>query len=116
MRASVRALAAGAALALAGAFTAPAAAKLDPSAFRQLSGERGCLMQIGYAVDHGCVRVGGLGRARGIAVSPDERFVYVVSGGSLSGGSNGVTIFQRLPRSGGAGEGGGGPGPRGGGG
>ena len=97
----IRALAATALTAAAGALAAPAAAKVDPSAFSQPSGERGCLMQIGYGVDHGCLRVGGLGRAHGIALSPDERFVYVASGGTLSGGSNGVTIFHRLPRNGG---------------
>jgi 6-phosphogluconolactonase (cycloisomerase 2 family) len=100
MRPSVRALAAVAAF-VTFASAAPAAAKVDPTTFSQLSGQRGCLMQIGYPIDHGCARVAGMWHAQGIAMSPDERFVYVASGGSLSGGSNGVTIFRRLPRTGG---------------
>ena len=99
MRHLVRVLAVALA-AWAGVLAAPAAAKVDPSAFGQPSGERGCLMQIGYDVDHGCLRIGGVDRAQGIALSPDERFVYVASGGTLSRGSNGVTVFKRLPRTG----------------
>jgi 6-phosphogluconolactonase (cycloisomerase 2 family) len=57
-------------------------------------------MQIGYEAEHDCARVGGLLRARSVALSPDERFVYVASGGSLSVGSNGVAIFSRDPAGG----------------
>jgi 6-phosphogluconolactonase (cycloisomerase 2 family) len=58
-------------------------------------GVAGCLMQIGYDIDHGCARVGGLQQAQSVALSPDDKFLYVASGGSLAGGSNGVAIFAR---------------------
>ncbi|HET6547081.1 MAG TPA: beta-propeller fold lactonase family protein [Solirubrobacter sp.] len=92
-----RGFAAGIALALLAA--APAAA-VEPSAFSQLAGASGCLMQIDYEVDHGCSRVGGLAGAQGVTVSPDDRFVYVASGGTLSEGSNGVVYFARDTRTG----------------
>jgi hypothetical protein len=41
-------------------------------------------MQIDHEVDHGCGRVGGLDGAQRVTLSPDDRFVYAVSGGSLA--------------------------------
>ncbi len=91
-----RLVAAGAALVTASAGAGPARAwAVDPSAFTQLSGSDGCLMQIEHDVDHGCLRVGGLARARSVALSPDDRFLYVASGGSMTTGSNGVVTLLR---------------------
>jgi DNA-binding beta-propeller fold protein YncE len=72
-----------------------AQAGVEPTAFSQLSGTAGCLMQIGYDVDHGCGRVGGLDQARGVALSPGDGFVYVASGGTIAEGSNGIVTFRR---------------------
>ena len=74
---------------------AASASAVVPSAFTQLTGNAGCVMQIGYDVDHGCARAGGLDQVRSVTLSPDDKFVYVASGGSLSGGSNGVVVFAR---------------------
>lgn len=76
------------------------ASSAKAAAFAQPAGAAGCLMQIDFEVDHGCGRVGGLDRAQGVAVSPDDRFVYVASGGSMFGGSNGVVVFRRDPGTG----------------
>ena len=95
-----RASAAGIALLIAGGAAATPASAVEPSAFSQLSGASGCLMQIDYEVDHGCSRVGGLADAQGVMLSPDDRFVYVASGGTLSEGSNGVVYFSRDARTG----------------
>ena len=70
------------------------------AAFTQLPGAAGCLMQIDHEVDHGCGRVGGLDGAQRLTLSPDDRFVYVASGGTMFGGSNGVVTFRRDPSSG----------------
>jgi DNA-binding beta-propeller fold protein YncE len=94
---------AAAAAALAGASAGVAATPawaVDPSAFTQLSGADGCLMQIGHDAEHGCLRVGGLALARSVALSPDDRYLYVASGGSLAVGSNGVVTLRRDPSSG----------------
>ncbi len=71
------------------------ASAVAPTAFTQLAGEAGCVMQFDYDVDHGCARAGGLDEARSVTLSPDDRFVYVASGGSLAGGSNGVVVLAR---------------------
>jgi len=70
------------------------------AAFTQLPGAAGCLMQIDYEVEHGCGRVGGLDGAQRLTLSPDDRFVYVASGGTMFGGSNGVVTFRRDPSTG----------------
>lgn len=72
----------------------------EAAAFTQPAGAAGCLMQLDYEVDHGCGRVGGLDHAQGVAVSPDDRFVYVASGGSMFTGSNGIVWFSRDASSG----------------
>jgi DNA-binding beta-propeller fold protein YncE len=77
------------------ALAAAAASAVEPSAFTQLAGAAGCAMQIDYDVDHGCARVGGLDGAHSVTLSADDKFVFVASGGSLAGGSNGVVVFAR---------------------
>ena len=52
-------------------------------------------MQIDHDADHGCLRVGGLALARSVALSPDDRYLYVASGGSMTTGSNGVVTLRR---------------------
>jgi DNA-binding beta-propeller fold protein YncE len=91
-----------AALAVAAVCAADSAAaqSFEPTAFTQLAGVSGCMMQIGYDVDHGCTRVGGLALARSVTLSPDERFVYVASGGTFSVGANGIAVFRRDTASG----------------
>jgi 6-phosphogluconolactonase (cycloisomerase 2 family) len=94
-RKAKRAVRAAVAVTVASGIFATVASGAEPSAFSQLAGVAGCLMQIGYDVDHGCARVGGLQQAQSVTLSPDDKFVYVASGGSLAGGSNGVAIFAR---------------------
>ena len=92
------ALTAAAAVLLAAALLpARAGAQAPPgaSAIAQLAGTDGCTMQIGHDVDHGCARAGGLEEARSVALSPDDRFVYLAAGGSPVAGSNGVVVFAR---------------------
>ncbi len=90
-----RLLAAGCVLPFVLGTAAASASAVVPSAFTQLTGTAGCVMQIGYEVDHGCARAGGLDAARAVTLSPDDKFVYVASGGSLARGSNGVVAFSR---------------------
>src|SRR4051812_18866346 len=84
------------------ASTALAQSSPAASSFAQLTGERGCILQAGinldpdeYDLPAGCGRASGLVRARGIAMSPDDKQVYVVSGGTPFGGSSAVVTFQR---------------------
>jgi DNA-binding beta-propeller fold protein YncE len=71
------------------------------SSFAQLAGERGCVTQEpplpfdGEALE-GCDRARGLLSAFSIAVSPDDKHVYVASAGTDEGtGSNAVVGFSR---------------------
>jgi 6-phosphogluconolactonase (cycloisomerase 2 family) len=70
------------------------------TAIAQLAGTDGCAMQIENDLEHGCARAGGLQDAQGVTLSPDQRFVYVVSGGTLDEGTNGVVAFARDPATG----------------
>jgi DNA-binding beta-propeller fold protein YncE len=70
------------------------------TAIVQLAGADGCAMQVEHDVDHGCARAGGLQDAQAVTLSPDQRFVYVVSGGTLDEGANGVVVFARDPATG----------------
>jgi 6-phosphogluconolactonase (cycloisomerase 2 family) len=72
---------------------APASAQ-DPGSFNQLSGRSGCIAQIGADVGF-CARASGLFDANAVAVSPDQRHVYVASGGTSTGGSNALVTFTR---------------------
>jgi DNA-binding beta-propeller fold protein YncE len=83
------------------ALPATAAAQDSSSSFSQLTGANGCVTQEPPLPGDGDV-VEGCGRARGllgafaIAVSPDDKHVYVASGGAGNGvGSNGVVAFER---------------------
>ena len=78
------------------ALAVPAAASGAAPAFTELTGTSGCLVTLELdAEDETCARVGGLSFARGVTVSPDDRYVYVASGGGLQAGSNGVATFRR---------------------
>src|SRR5690348_13600364 len=80
----------------------PVAARAQ--SFAQLSGEAGCLLQTGVDLDEiyfnygaptGCGRAPALISARAAVVSPDQRNVYVTSGGGITDGSNGVLTLDR---------------------
>ena len=83
---------------------APAVAR--GQSFAQPSGEAGCLLQTGISFndeDSGyleyepkdCGRASGLMNARAVVVSPDQRNVYVTSGGGAVTGANGVVTLAR---------------------
>lgn len=80
---------------------ASAFAQDSSSSFSQLSGDRGCVSQEPPLAgdDPGlthCSHARGLLDALGVAVSPDDKHVYVASGGADNGiGSNGVVAFSR---------------------
>ena len=87
---------------MAGVLALPASALAQgaSSSFSQLTGENGCVSQEpplpgdGEAPD-GCARARGLLSALTVAVSPDDKNVYVASAGADSGGSNAVVAFSR---------------------
>src|SRR4051794_25783181 len=72
----------------------PARAQTAPS-FAQLAGPAGCLLQTGVDPEDleldttptDCGRAGGLASARTAVLSPDQKHVYVVAGGSSLSGS-----------------------------
>jgi DNA-binding beta-propeller fold protein YncE len=83
-------------LALAGPATAPAQiGTAASSAIAQLAGTDGCVMQVDEDIDHGCARAGALAEVAAVAVSPDDRFVYAVAGGTLNDGTDGILTFAR---------------------
>ena len=71
------------------------------SSFSQLSGERGCVSQeppLPFEEEpiESCARTRGLMGAYAVAVTPDDRHVYVASASGDGGaGSNGVVTFSR---------------------
>jgi DNA-binding beta-propeller fold protein YncE len=86
---------------VAGLLAAPASALAQgsSSSFNQLSGEQGCVTQepplpFDDEALENCGRTRGLLRAHGVAVSPDDRHVYVTSVGNGLG-SNAVAGFSR---------------------
>ena len=87
-------------LLLALAAPASALAQGSSSSFSQLAGERGCVAQeppLPFDQDplEDCARTRGLLGASAVAVSPDDRHVYVASAGTDEVGSNGVVAFSR---------------------
>ncbi len=84
---------------------ASAAAQGTSSSFAQLTGADGCVTQepplplSGDAVE-GCARARGLLSAYSVAVSPDDKHVYVASAGTDGVGSNAVVAFSRAGDSG----------------
>ena len=87
-------------LLLALAAPASALAQGSSSSFSQLAGERGCVSQeppLPFDEDpfEGCARARGLLGASAVAVSPDDRNVYVASSGTTGSGSNGIVAFSR---------------------
>src|SRR4051812_44677322 len=85
------------------ASTALAQGSPAASSFAQLTGQRGCILQTGISLEDeesdvkpsDCAQASGLIRAHGIAMSPDGKQVYAVSGGTPFGGSSAVVTFQR---------------------
>ncbi|HEX8103558.1 MAG TPA: beta-propeller fold lactonase family protein [Solirubrobacteraceae bacterium] len=77
-----------------GALAAQAGAQGGPPAFTELTGTAGCVAAFS-TTDESCRLAGGLERARSLTLSPDDRFVYVASGGGLTLGSNGIATFSR---------------------
>ena len=79
---------------------ASALAQGPSSSFSQLTGAEGCMTQEpplsdGGEVLDGCGRARGLMDAWAVAVSPDDKHVYVASAGAEGVGSNGVVAFSR---------------------
>jgi 6-phosphogluconolactonase (cycloisomerase 2 family) len=91
---------------LAGLLVLPASASAQSSSFSQLSGESGCILQEqpvpGDSEDQidGCGHARGLLKAFAVAVSPDDKHVYVASSGAPATGSNAVVAFSRAGDSG----------------
>jgi DNA-binding beta-propeller fold protein YncE len=82
------------------ALPASALAQDSSSSFSQLTGENGCVAQEpplpgGGDVLEGCGRARGLLSAFAVAVSPDDKHVYVASSGADGVGSNAITGFSR---------------------
>jgi 6-phosphogluconolactonase (cycloisomerase 2 family) len=83
-----------------------ASAQDSSSSFSQLSGENGCVLQEPPVPGGDAEEIEGCGHARGllgaaaVAVSPDDKQVYVVSGGALNLGSNAIVAFSRAGGSG----------------
>lgn len=81
------------------------AAPAHAQSFAQLPGEAGCILQTGTDAESlddedgeaatGCGRAGGLAGAADVTLSPDGKHAYVVSGGGVVTGSNGVALFGR---------------------
>jgi DNA-binding beta-propeller fold protein YncE len=76
-----------------------ALAQGSPS-FSQLTGEQGCVTQeppllFGDEPLAGCARARGLIQAHGVAVSPDDKHVYVASAGGPGTGSDAIVSFGR---------------------
>ena len=89
-----------AAIAALAAFGSAAEAQEFPASasFAQLTGEHGCVVQTGVERDAGdatCARARAMIDPAGLAVAPDQRFVYVTTGGSEREGSNAVAVFSR---------------------
>jgi 6-phosphogluconolactonase (cycloisomerase 2 family) len=85
--------------------TLPAAALAlqtsGPPSFAQLAGVQGCVVQEGTEENPGCATARGLGNVTGVALSPDERHLYVTAAGGLQQfGSGSVVAFVRDPESG----------------
>jgi 6-phosphogluconolactonase (cycloisomerase 2 family) len=78
----------------------PGSAMAQEGSFNQLTGERGCVVQVGSDSLESCARAPGLASANAVAVSPDQRHVYVAAGGSTTFGSNAVVTFARSPENG----------------
>ena len=79
---------------------ASALAQGSSSSFSQLAGERGCVAQeppLPFDQDplEDCARTRGLLGASAVAVSPDDRHVYVTSSGAPGAGSDGIVAFAR---------------------
>ena len=77
-----------------------ALAQGSSSSFSQLSGERGCVTQeppLPFDDEplDGCARARGLIQARAVAVSPDDKQLYVASAGGAGSGSNAIVTFDR---------------------
>lgn len=72
-----------------------------PANFAQLEGTPGCVRQPGAEafededVPETCALASGLGDAYAAVLSPDQRFVYVVSSGGRTSGSSAITTFVR---------------------
>jgi DNA-binding beta-propeller fold protein YncE len=87
------------------AFPAGAAAQGSSSSFSQLSGVSGCVSQqpplpFDEEAPEGCARARGLLQAHAVAVSPDDKQVYVASAGGPVLGSNAIVTFARAGDSG----------------
>src|SRR5262245_25342150 len=98
MSAAVRLMVAG--IAVLALFACPAKAQEFPASasFAQLEGSAGCLVQVGVERDdgdRGCARSRALIGPEALAVAPDQRHVYVASGGGTFDGSNALTVFAR---------------------
>jgi len=91
------------AMIVAGALALPAsaAAQGTSSSFAQLTGADGCVTQeppLPSSIDEpeeGCARTRGLLNAYSVAVSPDDKHVYVAASGVDGFGSNAVVAFSR---------------------
>jgi 6-phosphogluconolactonase (cycloisomerase 2 family) len=74
----------------------------SPPSFAQLEGTAGCLRQLGPVENApaNCALVSGLDEASAAVLSPDQRFVYVVSSGLETSGSHAITTLSRDTTSG----------------
>ena len=77
-----------------------ALAQGSSSSFSQLAGERGCVTQepplpFGGEAFEGCGDARGLLSPYAVAVSPDDKHVYVASSGAEAAGSNAIVAFSR---------------------
>ena len=77
-----------------------ALAQGSSSSFSQLAGERGCVTQeaplpFGGEAFEGCGNARGLLSPYAVAVSPDDKHVYVASSGAEAAGSNAIVAFSR---------------------
>ena len=82
------------------ALPAAAHAQGTSSSFAQLTGADGCVSQeppLPFETEalDGCSRARGLLDAYSVAVSPDDKHVYVASSGTDTSGSNAVVAFER---------------------
>jgi 6-phosphogluconolactonase (cycloisomerase 2 family) len=78
----------------------PSAARAQsPTGFAQLEGTAGCLRQPGLDLygdaPESCALASGLANAYAAVLSPDQRFLHVVSSGGMTSGSSAITTFLR---------------------
>ena len=84
----------------------PGSRAQSPIGFAQLDGTAGCVRQPGDPADEyeeppeNCAFASGLDEASDAVLSPDQRFVYIVSSGGETTGASAITTFARDTTSG----------------